>query len=1151
MNKLRYTLRFRRDYRRGVRKGCDGGKLRALLELLRLGSPLPQSAKDSSLPWAEARACRVEPGWVLVYRVREGMVTLLRVKYIQKERPRYTPPLMLWFKTLLRSPVKTLITLLLLAVSSFLFLYNLSGYIIQKEASRQVEESYEGVLTVEHKMVRSYRDPRLLSPFMLTDPTNPGETYGRYLNEDYHHQPLTQEEVTALEALPYVDAVDRRYMTAGISEDYSRLDTYREFYNSADRCIIEATVLWSKTDPDWERTIAYTAGHYNDYSVVRNFALGDVTMLAGNPAWLETQLRQYNGQARVQIAALFDDLIGMNGHHFVPTGGGRSAVGCLDYDVSLADLDAIQKGRRYIFVLRATPYADGDQMFYMGDDFRKDWWPYITDVTDLPENYLDGEDFAPLRELIQVINDDLRTFDVVYTDDMASIRRVTQEQLLPVQGRFLTPEDEGSPVCVVSETLMKKLELEIGDEFTLKLGNRLMEQYVPVGARAITRGRYATEWTEQTFTIVGSFQDVFDRNWIDRDLYWSYGDCTVFVPSSFLPESCDTENHEFRPAEVSFVVKDAWNIAPFLEECIPQVEAMGLQYVYYDGNWPKVAEKMAQTRLMTMIKLIVFSVAAFLAVILTLYLFLHRRRKEYAILRALGSPRRMAARALWMPPLALSGIAVLLGLTAAWSRSGALAQESLKEFSEAGLAELPQIRFSWFFIGALGVFALIAAMNALYFRVLGRRSPLVLLQDSGRQKRRGAGAAEAAELSAEEYAAMEAVLAAPVMKTGKPIPGFLRRYVFRNARRSWAKTVLALLLAALLAGAVGHLTVLRSRYAELVDLIEVDVHYFSGLSMTKARTLEKSGYLHDPVYQKFYRDAELEFQTTTVCFTNRLDSIFMEPVTWLEGWDEESGMTAADKVCILPASLMDSMGIRLGDQVRINESNCIGILMEGYHVYPKTWEEQVALRDDHRSFYTVIGRVETEEDYQMVCVPATAFQYYSFFGSVLYLDHASYKLNSYYEADEFRHYSEQLLLTALDPPTFRMDTSDADRIYRAYRLIESVYPLMIGAALILGTVLPGLMILQEQKEAALLRALGWSKKLTTRRLTLEQAVLCLAGLGLALIALFAVNGLGFLGVILVPILYVIAHFALCVGASAAISASILQKSPMRLLQAKE
>ena len=68
---------------------------------------------------------------------------------------------------------------------------------------------------------------------------------------------------------------------------------------------------------------------------------------------------------------------------------------------------------------------------------------------------------------------------------------------------------------------------------------------------------------------------------------------------------------------------------------------------------------------------------------------------------------------------------------------------------------------------------------------------------------------------------------------------------------------------------------------------------------------------------------------------------------------------------------------------------------------------------------------------------------------------------------------------------------------------------------------------------------------------MEQALLCLAGLLLAIAALFAVNGLGFLGVIVVPLVYVAAHFALCVGASATISAAILQKSPMRLLQVKE
>ena len=46
--------------------------------------------------------------------------------------------------------------------------------------------------------------------------------------------------------------------------------------------------------------------------------------------------------------------------------------------------------------------------FFVGDDSLVDWWPYFTDVTDLPEGWLETEEFAPLRELIQVTNDDLR-----------------------------------------------------------------------------------------------------------------------------------------------------------------------------------------------------------------------------------------------------------------------------------------------------------------------------------------------------------------------------------------------------------------------------------------------------------------------------------------------------------------------------------------------------------------------------------------------------------------------------------------------------------------------------------------------------------------------------------------------------------------------
>lgn len=1162
MNKLRYTARFRRDYRKGLASGCDSGKLKALLELLRLGAPLPLDSRDAPVRGTEARACRVEPGWQLIYRVKAGTVTLLRVKLIRRERPKLAPPMGLWFRTLLRSPVKTALTVLLLASATFLLLDNLSSYAMQTRALREAEAKVEGVLTVERSTVSNPQDGTS-SWFLLTDPTNPGETYRKTQSyESIHHEALTPEDLAALEALPYIDGVDRRYMTAGVSEDFTRGDGAYGDYGYMDRLVIEATVVSSRI---MNKEFNLYSRLYSS-SGARHFALEDVNVLAGDRKTLDQQLDALDGKARLIVLALSEKYIGSLAD-FRFRGMSGYAVDCMDYDVSEEQMLSIQPGRRYLFVVRAPRYDRSDQNtfgFVLGDDSRKDWWPYVTDITDLPENYLESEEFAPLRALIQVTNDDLRTFDVVYTDDMASLRRATRQQLYAARGRFLTPEDAGSSVCVVSEDFLERSGLELGDTITLKLGNVLMEQYRPLGAVAVTRGRYATKWQEQTFTVVGAWRDSSGRHWQEmehynyysvgswqeQDPYWSYSENAVFVPTSFLPESCDTENHRFRPAEVSFLVRDAANIAAFTEEGLPMVEALGLKYAWNDANWPIVSEKLAQTRSLTLVKLLIFVVASLLAAGLTLYLFLHRRRREYAILRALGSPRRAAARALWLPLLALALFSALLGLGAAWLRSGAAAKQSALEFAEAGLEAMPHARIGVYLLGALGLLAVTVLLAWAYLRALGKRSPLALLQDS--EHRREKTGEAAGEIGAEQLERAAAVLALPVTAAGRPVKGFLGRYVLRHIRRAGVKTLLALLLAALLVGAVGQLTVLRARYGEMMASVTVDAGFYGGLSLSKANSLMKTGYFRDSTYQAVLSEAELEMSPAELIFTNRLDGVVFAPVTWLEGWGEERAMSGADKLCILPAPVMAELGIELGDEVRINELACVSHLMQGYHVYPVTWEEQLALRDAHRNFFTVVGRVETEESKRVIYASVAAFPYYSGFGTSLSLDSAVFTLNSYRDADKVRQLAEEIIYTAKKkPPVFRMDTSDADRIYRVYRLIETLYPLTVAAALLLGTLLPVLMILQEQREAAILRALGWPKKLTLRRLTLEQGLLCLAGLVLAVTALFGVNGLGFLGVLLVPLLYALAHLILCVTASAAISASILRKSPMVLLQVKE
>lgn len=73
MRTIKYTSRFKRDYRR-EKSGQYGKKLDAVLlevvETLAADAPLPRKNFDHSLSgeWSDCRDCHVKPDLVLIYR---------------------------------------------------------------------------------------------------------------------------------------------------------------------------------------------------------------------------------------------------------------------------------------------------------------------------------------------------------------------------------------------------------------------------------------------------------------------------------------------------------------------------------------------------------------------------------------------------------------------------------------------------------------------------------------------------------------------------------------------------------------------------------------------------------------------------------------------------------------------------------------------------------------------------------------------------------------------------------------------------------------------------------------------------------------------------------------------------------------------------
>ena len=80
MRRPRFTGQFRRDVKRMEKRGKDMARLRAVIDLLLAGSPLPARLRDHPLKgdWAGYRDLHVEPDWLLLYEADAETLLLAR-----------------------------------------------------------------------------------------------------------------------------------------------------------------------------------------------------------------------------------------------------------------------------------------------------------------------------------------------------------------------------------------------------------------------------------------------------------------------------------------------------------------------------------------------------------------------------------------------------------------------------------------------------------------------------------------------------------------------------------------------------------------------------------------------------------------------------------------------------------------------------------------------------------------------------------------------------------------------------------------------------------------------------------------------------------------------------------------------------------------
>lgn len=76
---LYFSAKFKKDYKKMVKRGYNPALLEEVVELLRQQIPLPPKNRDHELSgnYVGYRECHLSPDWLLVYKVDKGELILV------------------------------------------------------------------------------------------------------------------------------------------------------------------------------------------------------------------------------------------------------------------------------------------------------------------------------------------------------------------------------------------------------------------------------------------------------------------------------------------------------------------------------------------------------------------------------------------------------------------------------------------------------------------------------------------------------------------------------------------------------------------------------------------------------------------------------------------------------------------------------------------------------------------------------------------------------------------------------------------------------------------------------------------------------------------------------------------------------------------
>lgn len=1013
-------------------------------------------------------------------------------------------------KTLLRAPVKTILTFLLIGAATFALFSRITDYAITTRESAKAESFYHGVAGLDNS-----------SPMIgyYTPEPNPWPT---------------NEQIEEFSSLPGVTLADTRYTTDGMVENYKRVIEQESSFEE-NSFVLEGT---------YDGLEEYDSG-----SLYISFH--DIKVYAGE--------LDFNPDRPLKINAENPD-------------------NAYKHSYSREFFYDMKKGSRYL-ILGTYSEKSGSALelgflwYYTGEEWfmEKINKEFIQEIDGLEKDYLETEEFADYKEMIDVINQSTSVYDIVYTADMRAIPYVNERKMVIAKGRPLTAEDTDS--CVVSNYFLETYGLSIGDKLHIELGDKLLPGQGEFGSRHRTVDMMSNFIASADLEIIGAYE--FSNEWIERlnENSWSYGPATIFVPSTLLPVEVP-KDYEILMGDFSVFIEDADDLKTFREAAEPMAAEMGLGLRFSDSGWFGMKDNIETGSLASLLAAILYVFGSALALLLAVYLYVGRNKQSYAIMRTLGVTGKKAGFLITLPLGVVSILGILIGGTTGLLYASYTAAKTLANMSDTSAPE----GYVYILDGAIPVGVVISCLifellfiffvMMFFLQKMKKTSPLELLQENAITAKR-TGILKNHFLSAKhkteitdtapipdglDIAKLSDVLDHKSLDTRHGTynaPRQVCAYIFQHMQRGLGKTVVSLILTIVLAGGIGTFALARLAYQEAYREMDVKGRTMKFVS-TYIMDMSNSDMIKDLYYYNLYSVRVNGVGVLSpMTFTNDFDRYLTDDynVTFAEGYDL-SVFEGTGPVCLVGKTLAETLGVRPGDTITLMSEDL-------YSFMPQIYEEdelEFAIERAGKP-YQVAGILESED----ADVNAGIFSVVNDAAENLYsqpfpVDYCEFTVADNERIMELNNLLDEQKTKGVqysNTASFHIDSDLYENTKRIRNLLESLFPIAVAAAVLIGVFGPGLIIIQSAQEAAFLRILGVTKRRARSIMLFEQITLCIAGIVLVagILAIFS-SGLFLRSIDTLSFCWTL-YFLGCICGSLTAAIQVTRYKILELLQVKE